>query len=71
MSPSSDFAVPEETCLTAGSGRNLPISEYMTSFSDSSAFTVEVRPIEGLVDLNFSANYKRKTCVYIHAYIYK
>lgn len=74
--PSSGFAVPEETCLTAGGDRNLPISEYMTSFSDSSAFTVGVRPTEGLVDLNFSANCKRKphvcvcVCIHIHTYIY-
>lgn len=71
MSPPtfSDFAVPEETSLSAWSDRNLPISEYMTSFSDSSAFTGEVRPIEGLVDLNFSANCKRKTYVCIYIYI--
>lgn len=66
MSPSSDFAVSEEICLTAGGDRNLPISEYMTSFSGSSTFSVEVRPVEGLVDLNFSANCKRKMCVYIY-----
>lgn len=69
MSPYSDFAVPEETCLTAVGDRNLPISVYMTSFSDSSAFTVEVKLVEGLVDLNFSANCKRKTCVCIYLYI--
>lgn len=69
MSPSSDLAVPEETCLTAGSDRNLPISEYMTSFSGSSAFTVGLRQIEGLVDLIFSANCQRKMCVFVYIYI--
>jgi len=48
-----------------GSNVNLPISMYMT-FSDSSAFAVEVRLVEDIVDLIFSANCKRKTntCLY-------
>lgn len=48
---------------------NLPISEYMTSSSGSSTFGVEVKPVEGLVHLNFSANWRRKTNTCLYMYI--